>query len=195
MTKIQQDKVTKRKKKEQCKEKLQNYKTTKRQNNKKTKRAKKRDTNTYKKSKTRKRILYCNVRAILHSCNVLYVPLIFCNSVSVWKSGLTRLTIACCIHMCLLVQVSQSHTTSQATNPGEAKWLHWLASCVGIIIVMSLVYSPRPWVTSAHNSVTLHTEGESFCQNTSHRLICFASSSNETYLGIPILGVVILEYN
>ena len=132
------------------------------------------------------------IRAILHSCNVLFVPLIFCNSLSVWKSGLTRLTIACCIHMCLLVQVSQSHTTSQATNPREAKWLHWMASCVGIIIVMSLVYSPRPWVTSAHNSVTLHTEGESFCQNTSHRLICFASSNNETYHN---MGIPILEYN
>ena len=142
-----------------------------------------------KKIMSKHRVSYC-VRPVLHSCNVLFVPLIFCNSVSVWKSGLTRLTIACCIHMCLLVQVSQSHTTSQATNPGEAKWLHWMASCVGIIIVMLLVYSPRPWVTSAHNSVTLHTEGESFCQNTSHRLICFASSNNETYLGIPIL-----EYN
>ena len=65
-TKRQKDKKTKR----------QKDKKTKRPKDKKTKRQKDKKTKGQKDKKTDERVKYCDFRAVLHSCDVLYMTLL-----------------------------------------------------------------------------------------------------------------------
>ena len=93
-------------------------------------------------------------------------------------------------HVCLLVQTFVTVTCNKSWRSKIAS----LTAKLCVTIAMSLLYSPqyclgRPSLTIL--SLFIHKAAWSkLC----HRLICFASSNNQTCLGIFIINIIILLY-